>query len=166
MQAHDNLSTDTENVIPVPRASLISTVNESRDVSEQQIDAIKMYTYQMSTSPLTKPWDPNVVPLMYPELIPYGLGGPGVTYRVKQISAENWYRHSLKLSLGKFAKHPEYVMERADTFSKSEGIRSTYISLQYSNDDKAIDEITSDQVRTPSIHVCGYAMFCLIRLHL
>lgn len=143
------MSTNTEHAIPVSRASLVTAVNESRNVNEQHIDAIKKYRYQTSTSPNTKPWDPNMVPLMYPELLPYGLGGPGVESRRVPISAENWYRSSLTRVIGKgqFAKHPVYLMERADTFNKSEGIRSTCMSLQYSHDDEAIHQITPEQVR-------------------
>jgi hypothetical protein len=150
MQANDNLSTDTENAIPVSRASLITRVNESRNVNEQHIDAIAKFTYQTSTtSPLMKPWKSNVVPLMYPELFPYGLGGPGVQSRTIPIAADNCFRHLLTLSIGKqqFAVHPEYLMERADTFNKSDAINSKCMSLRYSsNDDDAIDRATYAQV--------------------
>jgi hypothetical protein len=158
MQASDNLSTNTESVIPVNRASLLTTINESRTVNEQEIDAITRF--QTSTSPHAKPWDPNVVPLMYPQLLPYGCGGPGPKFRTVAISPENWYRNSLKLTLGQFARHPEYLMERADTFNKSEGIRSTCMSMQYSNDDEAILQITPEQVS--KVHKsCGEPLFTL-----
>jgi hypothetical protein len=146
MQASDNLSTNTESVIPVNRASLLTTFNESRTVNKLEIDAITRFNYQTSTSPHAKPWDPKVVPLMYPELLPYGCGGPGQQFRTVAISPENWFRNSLRLTSGQFARHPEYLMERADTFNKSEGIRSTCMSMQYSNDDEAIHQITPEQV--------------------
>ena len=149
IQARDNLASTTENVVPVQRASLVTTVNESRNVIEQEMDAIAKYKYQTSTSPLAKTWNPEIVQLMYPELYPYGLGGYGVKNREVPISAENLFRNSLKLAINnqQFATHPEYLMERSDTFNKSEAIRSTCISLQYSNDDEAIDRITPTQVR-------------------
>jgi len=146
LQPSDNLSTNTDNGIPVNRASLITTYNESRTLNKQEMDAIMKFKYQTSTSPQVKPWDPKVVALMYPELLPYGRGGPGDKCRRVAISPENWFRNSLRLISGQFARHPEYLMERADTFNKSEGIRSTCISMQYSNDDDAIQQITPEQV--------------------
>jgi hypothetical protein len=154
VQASDNLTSTAENAVPVLRASLVTTINESRDVIEQEMDAIARYKYQTSTSPFAKAWDPEIVRLMYPELYPYGLGGYGVKSRVIPISVEELFRNSLKTPSNKqqFATHPEYLMERADTFNKSEAIRSTCISLKYSNDDEAIDRITPTQVRNLSCH--------------
>jgi hypothetical protein len=146
MQASDNLSTNTDNGIPVNRASLLTTFNESRTLNKQEIDAIMKFKYQTSTSPHVKPSDPKVVPLMYPELLPYGRGGPGEKFRTVAISPKNWFRNSLRLSSGQFARHPEYLMERADTFNKSGGVRSTCMSMQYSYDDDAIQQITPKQV--------------------
>jgi len=146
MQANDNLSTNTNNSIPVNRASLVTTFNESRTVNNQEIDAITKFKYQTSTSPHAKPWDPKIVPQMYPELLPYGLGGPGEKYRTAAIASENWFRNTLRLSSGHFARHSEYLMERADTFNKSEGVRSTCMSMQYANNDEAIQQITPEQV--------------------
>ena len=162
LQASDNLTSTTEDPIPVQRASLVTTVNESRDVIEQEMDAIARFKYRTSISPLAKAYNPEIVQLMYPELYPYGLGGYGVRDREVPISAEALFRSSLLVSANhqQFATHPEYLMERSDTFNKSEAIRSTCISLKYSNDDEAITRITPPQVRIfPSVtHIyrCSY----------
>jgi hypothetical protein len=152
-QASDNLTTNTENDAPMYRASLVMPVNETRDVHQQHQDAFRKFKYQTATSPDAKSWDPKIVPLMYPQLYPFGHGDPAPhNDRLVKISPENHYRHTLKLIIGKqqFAKHPEYLMERADTFNKSDSIRSTYVSLEYSADHDAITQITTDQVRNPS----------------
>lgn len=146
MQASDNVASNTEHGIPVDRASLLTTTNEARTVHQQETDAITRFTYQTSTSPNAKRWDPQIVPLMYLQLLPYGLGGPGTKFRRVSISSESAFRNSLRLSQGHFARHPEYMMERADTFNNSAGIRSTCMSMQYSNDAVAIEQITPQQV--------------------
>jgi hypothetical protein len=151
MQASDNLTTNTENDAPMCRASLVTSVNESRDLNTQHLDAIKKFKYQTAISPDVKSWDPKNVPLMYPQLFPFGVGGPAMpNNRLVNIAPETHYRHSLKLIDGRqqMAKHAEYLMERADTFNKSESIRSTFVSMDYSNDHTAISQITVEQVRT------------------
>jgi hypothetical protein len=151
MQANDNLTTNTENDAPMHRASLVTSVNESRDLNTQHLDAIKKFKYQTGISTEAKSWDPKMVPQMYPHLFPFGVGGPAMPNdRLVKISPETHYCHSLKLIVGRqqMAKHAEYLMERADTFNKSESIRSTYVSLEYSNDHTAIGQITVEQVRT------------------
>ena len=154
MQASDNLTTNTEHDAPMYRASLVTSVNESRNLNTQHLDAMKKFKYQTAMSPEAKSWDPNNVPLMYPQLFPFGVGGPAMPNdRSVKISPENHFRHSLKLIVGRqqMAKHAEYLMERADTFNKSESIRSTFVSMEYSNDHKAISQLTVDQVRTQNL---------------
>eukprot|EP00854_Cymbomonas_tetramitiformis_P003084 gene3084-3914_t len=128
----------------VSRASLVMQDEDHQSSSERRHETAKRLVYRTGTQRLPS-WKPEMLTKMYPQLFPFGRGGPTEERHVA-VSTIKCIRHYLKLSSRSFATHPEFVMERFDTFVKSEGVRRSCLSLKCARDGSLASTVTEAQL--------------------
>lgn len=83
--------------------------------------------------PVNEFFNPSLLPMMYPTLFPYGIGGTEEKHRTASISFENHVRHFLSLADRRFQEHYSFMFSAFNIIQRRKMLLHTSLKVKRSN---------------------------------
>lgn len=83
--------------------------------------------------PVNEFFNPSLLPMMYPTLFPYGIGGAEDKRRSKPISFKNHIRHFLSLADRRFQEHYSFIFSAFNIIQRRKMLVHTSLKVKRSN---------------------------------
>lgn len=106
-----------ESAEPIFDKVVVADVDSNASSNELRAAALRHITRPGGTfvevphdpSPINEFFNPNLFPMIYPTLYPFGIGGFEDSHRLRQVSLERHVKHLLSLSDSRFKEHPSFM---------------------------------------------------------
>ena len=83
--------------------------------------------------PVNEFFNPSLLPMMYPTLFPYGIGGAEDKHRMISISFENHVKHFLSLADRRFQEHYSFIFTAFNIIQRRKMLLHTSLKVKRSN---------------------------------
>src|SRR3984957_4650754 len=161
---YDGLDTLIPDTLPVDNTEcpwqnvVISNIDSSAPSNELRAAAmrhVKMgggyLQIPREPSPVNEFDNPNLFPLMYPTLFPYGIGGFDDRKRAVKLSMKRHVKHLLHLSDRRFQEHPTFIFLAFNILQRRTMLLQTKLKTEKTNFNWMAEQFAS--VSAETIHV-------------
>lgn len=84
-------------------------------------------------TPVNEIFNPSLLPMMYPTLFPYGIGGTEEKHWTISISFENHVKHFLSLADHRFQEHSSFLFTTFNIIQQRKMLLHTSLKVKRSN---------------------------------
>jgi hypothetical protein len=128
LMAERTAGTDREHLQEDVAQLLGADLNVDREPSERaQLLVVR------SGSEIVREHMAETLTMQFPELFPFGFGGPDDPTRIVPVSKEACVRHYLRLPSRKFSTHGTFLLVAFDQISRAQGMRNAWLTAQVPN---------------------------------
>lgn len=102
------------------------------------------------TDPSNEFQNPDLFPMMYPTLFPFGIGGIEESDRLVPVGMERHVRHLLRLSDRRFQVHPSFMFSAFNIIQRRQALRQTKLKVDapyFGSIAKDLAEVSSETVQ-------------------